>query len=135
MSCLKTLKEKGYKLTPQRRLIADIIHDAGDHVTADDIIDRVKARMPGVNKSTIYRTLDTLEEAGCVIKSESGDRFIYHHTEVSHHHHLVCQKCGKTIDCGENLFLEVEKTLFSQYGFRSDFKHLIISGICDSCNR
>ena len=71
MSCLKTLQEKGYKLTPQRRLIVDIIHDAAEHLTAEDIIAKVQKKMPGVNKSTIYRTLDILEETGCVVKSES----------------------------------------------------------------
>lgn len=134
MSCLKTLQEKGYKLTPQRRLIVDIIHDTSEHLRAEDIIAQVSARMPGVNKSTIYRTLDILEETGCVVKSESGDHFIYHHAEEGHHHHLVCQKCGKTIVCKENLFLEIEKSLARQYAFRADFKHLLINGVCQSCS-
>jgi Fur family ferric uptake transcriptional regulator len=133
MSCLKTLKDKGLKLTPQRRLIVDIIHDAGTHLTADGIIAEVQKKMPGVNKSTIYRTLDLLEASGCVVKSESGDHFIYHHTEEGHHHHLVCRKCGKTIDCGENLFLDIEKKLAKQYAFQADFKHVLISGLCSDC--
>jgi len=133
MSCLKTLQEKGYKLTPQRRLIVDIIHDSAEHLTADNIIAKVQKQMPGVNKSTIYRTLDILEEAGCVLKSESEDHFIYHHAEEGHHHHLVCHKCGKTVDCGENLFLDIEKRLAQQYGFKADFKHLLISGLCRDC--
>ena len=96
MSCLETLKRKGFKLTPQRRLIVDIIHDAHKHISAEEIIDIVRQRMPGVNKSTIYRTLDILEQAGSVYKSESAHGFIYHHAEEGHHHHLVCTKCGKT---------------------------------------
>ncbi len=133
MSCLKTLQDKGYKLTPQRRLIVDIIHDAAEHLTADNIIAEVQMRMPGVNKSTIYRTLDILEETGCVVKSESEDHFIFHHSEEGHHHHLVCHQCGKTISCAENVFLDIEKTLARQYGFKADFKHLLISGLCSSC--
>jgi Fur family transcriptional regulator, ferric uptake regulator len=135
MSCLKTLQAKGYKLTPQRRLIVDIIHDAAAHLTAEDIIAIVQNKMPGINKSTIYRTLDILAETGCVVKSESEDHFIYHHAEESHHHHLICRKCGKTIDCAENLFLEVEKNLDHQYGFKADFKHVLISGLCRTCSR
>jgi Fur family ferric uptake transcriptional regulator len=133
MSCLKTLQEKGLKLTPQRRLIVDIIHNAGSHLTADGIIAEVQNKMPGVNKSTIYRTLDLLEASGCVVKSESADHFIYHHTEEGHHHHLVCRKCGKTLDCGENLFLDIEKKLVKQYAFQADFKHVLISGLCSDC--
>ena len=54
MSCIKTLKEQGLKLTPQRRLIVDVIHDTSVHLTADEIIAQVQARMPEVHKSTIY---------------------------------------------------------------------------------
>jgi len=71
MSCLETIKEKGLRLTVQRRLIVDIIHNAPAHLKAEDIIKRVQTKMPRVNKSTIYRTLDLLEKAGCVVKSEA----------------------------------------------------------------
>ena len=126
MSCLETLKQKGLKLTPQRRLIVDIIHDAHSHLSAEEIIDYVQHRMPRVNKSTIYRTLEILEQNGCVFKSESDDHFIYHHAEEGHHHHLVCSKCGKTIDCSENLFFPVEKSLAEKYGFHINFKHMVM---------
>jgi Fur family ferric uptake transcriptional regulator len=133
MSCLSILKEKGLKLTPQRRLIADILHEAEAHLTAEDIIAEVRNKMPGVNKSTIYRTLELLEQTGCVFKSETGDRFIYHHAEEGHHHHLTCLKCGKTIDCSENLFLPVEKSLADRYGFKVNFRHMVIEGLCENC--
>jgi len=133
MSCLTTLKEKGLKLTPQRRLIVDIIHDTGAHLSAEDIIATVQKKMPGVNKSTIYRTLDVLERAGCVFKSESGDHFIFHHAEEGHHHHLVCLKCGKTIECVEGLFQPIEKSLAEKYSFRVSFKHVVINGLCGEC--
>lgn len=133
MSCLKTLKEKGLKLTPQRRMIVDIIHDEADHLTAEDIIRSMQIKMPGVNKSTIYRTLDLLEQNGCVIKSESDDHFIYHHAEQGHHHHLICLKCGKTIECSNSLFIPLEKLLHEQYGFKTEFTHLVISGLCNNC--
>ncbi len=133
MSCVTTLKERGLKLTPQRRLIVDIIHDAKGHLTAEEIIGYVQAKMPGVNKSTIYRTLELLEEAGCVYKSELGDEFIYHHEEEGHHHHLVCSQCGKTIDCDENLFAPVQRSLREKYDFRVEFKHVVMSGLCEDC--
>ncbi len=133
MSCLETLKRRGLKLTPQRRLIVDIIHDAHQHISAEEIIELVRQRMPGVNKSTIYRTLDVLEQSGAVYKSEANDRFIYHHAEEGHHHHLVCSGCGKTVECSEDLFGPIEKSLIRRYGFVADFKHLVIEGLCQSC--
>jgi len=135
MSCLQTLKDKGLKLTPQRRLIVDIIHDAAGHLTAEDIIKHIQNKMPGVNKSTIYRTLDILEEAGCVYKSETQGQSIYHHAAEGHHHHLVCRNCGKTLSCHENLFSTVEKSLFEKYGFKASFKHVVINGQCEDCRK
>ncbi len=133
MSCLETLKRKGLKLTPQRRLIVDIIHDSHRHILAEEVIETVRRRMPGVNKSTIYRTLDLLEQAGAVYKSESHGRFIYHHAEEGHHHHLVCVRCGKTVECSEELFGPIERALNKRYGFAADFKHQVIDGLCESC--
>jgi len=89
--------------------------------------------MPEVHKSTIYRTLELLEGAGCVFKSELGEHSIYHHAEEGHHHHLVCSRCGMTIECDEDLFTPVEQSLAEKYGFRVDFKHLVMSGLCEEC--
>jgi Fur family ferric uptake transcriptional regulator len=135
MSCAITLKRKGLKLTPQRRLIVDIIHDAKTHITAEEIISGVQSRMPGVHKSTIYRTLEILEEAGCVYKSEMGSQSIYHHAEEGHHHHLICNRCGKTIECDEDLFAPLARSLGQKYGFYVDFKHMVMNGICGDCRK
>ena len=135
MSCAITLKKKGLKLTPQRRLVLDIIHDYGAHLTAEHILEYVQVRAPGVNKSTIYRTLELLEGLGCVFKSELGDRFIYHHAEEGHHHHLICRTCGKSIDCDEDLFSQVERAVDKKCGFHVDFKHVVMSGLCGDCQR
>ena len=133
MSCVKTLKEKGLKLTPQRMLIVDIIHEARGHLTAEEIIKHVHSRMPGVNKSTIYRTLDLLEESGCVYKSQLNEEIIYHHDEEGHHHHLVCSKCGDTIKCDEDLFTPLKNLLKENYSFDIDFKHIVMNGLCEKC--
>ena len=135
MSCIETLKKKGLKLTPQRLLITDIIHDARGHITASEIIENVKAQMPGVNKSTIYRTLDILEQEGCVCKSEQGNEFVYHHDHEAHHHHLICSRCGKTISLDEDVFTPIQKKMLKKYGFQADFKHLIVNGLCNDCAR
>jgi Fur family ferric uptake transcriptional regulator len=133
MGCIGVLSERGLRLTPQRRLIVDILHDTKGHLTPDEIIAHVQSRMPGVNKSTVYRTLELLEKASCVFRSELGGKVIYHHAEEGHHHHLVCGECGKTIVCGEDLFAPVEKSLEEKYGFHVGFKHMVVSGLCKEC--
>jgi Fur family ferric uptake transcriptional regulator len=135
MSCIDTLKKKGLKLTPQRRLIISAVHSAAAHLSAEDIIAYVQARMPEVHKSTIYRTLELLEETGCIYRSELGAHSIYHHAEEGHHHHLICSACGKTIECDENLFAPIERSLAKKYGFNVDFKHMVMTGLCEECRR
>lgn len=135
MSCITTFKAKGFKLTPQRKLILDIIHDAEAPLTAEMIITNVQTRMPGVHKSTIYRTLELLEGAGCVYKNKLDNQLFYHHPEEGHHHHLVCRKCGQSIDCDEDIFNPVEKLIGEEYGFHIDFKHVVMSGLCQECRR
>ena len=93
MSCSTILKNQGYRLTPQRRLILDIIHEADSHLTADVILSRLRAKISGVNKSTVYRTLELLKGLGLVVKSEIAGTNVYHHAEEGHHHHLVCKTC------------------------------------------
>jgi Fur family ferric uptake transcriptional regulator len=135
MSCLSVLKQKGMRLTPQRRLIIELIHENPAHLSAEDIISHVQARMPGVNKSTVYRTLELLVGAGCVYKSELEDRVIYHHAEEGHHHHLVCEQCGRTIECDEDIVAPFEKSLDKNYGFEVHLQHLVMSGLCRECRR
>lgn len=134
MSCTNTLKKKGMKLTPQRRLILDAIHGANAHLTAEEIISCVQARMPEVHRSTVYRTLELLKRTGCVFQSELGGRVIYHHADEGHHHHLVCSECGRVVECEEHLFEPVERSLVEKHGFSAAFRHLVVSGLCRDCS-
>lgn len=134
MSCFTTLKKKGLRLTQPRRVILDYIHDRGDHLTAEEIIAFVHGKYPHINKSTVYRTLELLEDSDCVFKSESTTSgTIYHHAEEGHHHHLVCRKCGKTVECEEDIFASVEKALQEKHGFQINFKHMVMNGLCEGC--
>jgi len=135
MSCIVTLREKGLRLTPQRLLVADIIHDARRHLTAGEIVRHVQEKMPGVNKSTVYRTLELLEEAGCVYRSGSDSESAYHHDEEGHRHHLVCRRCGQTIDCGQDIFSALRTSLSRRYGFQADLEHVTVNGLCRSCRK
>ena len=134
MSCFESLKEKGYRLTPQRMMVLEALHQAEGHITAPEIYGRVRAKYPWVNKSTIYRTLELLKELDLVTETElGGDKLYYHHADKGHHHHLVCQKCGRTIDLDESLLTPLEDTLRIKYHFQADLRHLAIHGHCLRC--
>ena len=136
MGCFETLKEKGYKLTPQRALVLETLHDSDGHITAEEIYDCVRAKCPGINKSTVYRTLELLKKLNLVAETNlGGDRLCYHHAEKGHHHHLICQRCGRVFDVEEEVLTPLEELLISKYGFLPNIKHLAIFGHCVDCQR
>ncbi len=136
MSCHKVLQQQGYRLTPQRVMVVEAIHNADEHISAEEIYAQMKARYPYANISTVYRTLELLEELGLVTKTDFGEGHVrYHHVEKSHHHHLVCQKCGTVIDLGGSALLPLQERLLEDYKFQADLRHLAIFGLCANCQR
>jgi len=133
MSCSIVLKHKGYRLTPQRRLILGIIHQADAHINAEEILSRLEGKMAGINKSTVYRTLDLLESLGLVVKSQLGGSKVYHHAEEGHHHHLVCKKCGRQFHCDEAALIPLKQSLKEKLGFEADLSHHVVHGLCREC--
>lgn len=133
MSCSKILKEKGYRLTPQRRIILDILHQGGSHLSADAIYEQVRGKISGVNRSTVYRTLELMESLGLVVKAETHGAHVYHHSEEGHHHHLKCRRCGQVINLPEEALSSLRRTLLEQQEFDADLNHLVIRGLCRSC--
>ena len=129
------LTEKGYRLTPQRLMIVSAIEGSDGHVSAEEIYTQVAAKYPHVNISTIYRTLELLEELGLVTKTNFGEgRVRYHPAEKGHHHHLVCTECGAVIDLDESSLSSLKGMLLREYKFRADLRHLAIFGRCDRCS-
>jgi Fur family ferric uptake transcriptional regulator len=136
MSCGQALKSMGYRLTPQRMMVVEALHDADKHVSAEEIYAQVRARYPYANISTVYRTLELLKELGLVTEIALGDGCVrFHPAEKGHHHHLVCQKCGKIIDLPESALAPLEGALSDMYQFKADLKHMAVFGLCTDCQK
>lgn len=130
------LRQKGLRMTPQRMMIVAAIENSTNHISAEEIYAQVTEKYPNVNISTIYRTLDTLEELKLVTKTDLGDgRVRYHPADKGHHHHLVCRECGAIIDLDEKAIMGLQETLLREYNFIAELRHLGISGRCVKCNQ
>jgi Fur family ferric uptake transcriptional regulator len=130
------LREKGYRLTPQRLMILAAIESRHDHISAEEIYAQVTAKYPQVNISTVYRTLDLLKKLGMVYEIDLGEGRIRYHAEASgHHHHLVCQDCGLVVDIDESTLSPLRDILMREYDFRADLKHVAVFGICEKCRK
>jgi len=136
MSCDKILREKGYRLTPQRMLVIEALHNAANHISAEEIFEQLHACYPYSNISTVYRTLELMKRLNLVTEADFGEgRVRYHVAEKGHHHHLVCRTCGKIIGLDESVLNPLKGTLLRDYDFEADLRHLAISGECSECRK
>jgi Fur family transcriptional regulator, ferric uptake regulator len=132
------LKLKGYKLTPQRRAVVNmVIENRGKHLTAEELYDLVKKECPEIGLATVYRTIQLLEEIGLLSKLNLDDgcnRYeLIDEDEVHQHHHLICRKCGKVIEVEEDLLDAIEKNVENQYKFKIENHSVKFLGICEEC--
>ena len=134
-SVLQQLKERGLRMTPQRRAIVAEIMSANGHISPTAVAKRVQVRVPGVNASTVYRTLDLLEEVGVLSHTHLESGAEYHRRAESQHVHLTCSRCGSA----DSLTLSEAKRLHDlvkkHHGFEPDLTHFAISGLCARCQR
>ncbi len=131
---MESLREVGYRLTPQRMLIVSIIHDSKGHVTAEDIHARVVEQYPFVDISTVYRTLQLLKKLHLVSETDlGGGRVQFELAQGARHHHLVCRQCGTTLPLDDELLEPLRGRLQERYGFQADMEHFAIFGVCKRC--
>ncbi len=129
----ETLRAKGYRITPQRQLVLDAVV-ALQHGTPDEICGEVQRTAPGVNLSTVYRTLELLEELGLVTHAHLGHGAPTYHSAASDDHlHLVCRVCGAITETDVSLADALVQRLTEQHGFETDVAHFAIYGRCKGC--
>ena len=129
----RTLRERGYRLTPQRELILAAVERLG-HATPDQVLAEVRQHSEAVNASTVYRTLEVLEELGLVRHAHLSDRAPTYHTVTDHEHfHLVCRNCRRVISVDPDVLDPLLQGLEADPRFSVDVGHLTVFGTCSSC--
>ena len=129
-----TLRERGYRITPQREMIVEIIAHSGRHMTAEEVFEEVQARTQAVNVATVYRTLELLVEEGLTSQADLGDgRVVFATCHHGPHIHLLCRHCGHVIDADAEPFAPLFQHLQDEYEFVCYPKHFVIYGLCTGC--
>jgi Fur family transcriptional regulator, ferric uptake regulator len=129
------LRGQGYRLTPQRQLVLRAVEKLG-HATPDEILAEVQQHASAVNVSTIYRTLEVLEELGLVRHTHLSDRAPTYHSVTDHEHfHLVCRNCHRVVSVDPDVVAPMAEALEQQHGFVVDVGHLAIFGECVECEQ
>ena len=129
------LRARGLRWTPQRRSLIEVLRSADGHVTGAELVDRLRGLDPETTPSTVYRTLDVLEELGLVRHGHGADgREEFHVLPATDHGHLHCEQCGGRweVDAEEAALLVA--SLRASRGFAVDLSHVTIVGRCASCS-
>jgi Fur family ferric uptake transcriptional regulator len=139
MSCeesfYKQLRKRGFRLTPQRELVLSAVHALEGLSTADDILSKVQEVTSSVDRSTVYRTLELLQDFHVVASMEGSDgqRRYELLSNGSPHVHLVCRCCGKVLGTDLEGFEPFMEQVEQRYGFHVGVEHLSIAGLCQDC--
>ncbi len=124
----------GYRLTEPRRALARLIGARDGHFTADELLAASERDRLGVGRATVFRSLDILTELGLI---ERLDLPTGEHTfvacEPTHHHHVVCSRCGRSTDAGDSGIAAVLEDVGRRSGYRIESHRLELFGLCPSC--
>ncbi len=127
------MRERGFRVTPQRQLILDAICAGGGHNTPEQIYARVRGETPALNRTTVYRNLDFLCDMRLVVAAQIGGQRVYEIAGQAPHHHLICRKCNKMEQIGheslKGLFAKIER----EQEFSVDMDHVALFGLCKKC--
>lgn len=133
------LKEKGLKVTTQRKVILEVLASKPEqHLTAEEIYELVKNKNPEIGLATIYRTIQLLSELRLIDKLSLGDGYVRYEigkndSKGHHHHHLICLECGKIDMFADDMLEDLEEKIYKKQGFKVTDHEVKIYGYCKEC--
>lgn len=131
---LDGLRSQGGRVTPARRVIVEeLLAEEGRHLSAEQVVEGVRRRLPNVAESTVYRTLSALEDLKVVSHVHLGHGPATYHLSRASHRHLVCTGCEMVTDLSAETFEVLAETLEERYGFALAEEHFALSGQCETC--
>ena len=128
-------RKRGLAVTVQRRTVFEALSVRRDHPTADQVYDAVKGRIPGLSRTTVYRVLETLVDAGFARKVHHAGGVARFDPMTHRHHHLVCEACGRLVDLDDAAVPTLRLPEARGSGFRIKDYAVSFLGRCGACAR
>ncbi len=127
------LRSRGHRLTPQRELVLAAVETLG-HATPDEVYAEVRTHSESINLSTVYRTLELLDDLGLIRHAHLTDRVPTYHSARGHEHaHLVCRVCHRQLSIGRTEIEDALGAVAAARDFAPDYGHLTVFGTCADC--
>lgn len=131
MSTKVNIKDLG--LTKQREVVLQVIVDAEEHLTANEVFDNAKQLLPGISFATVYNSLRYLKDAGHIAEISFGNGASRFDSMTSRHDHAICTKCGRLVDMEIELPEEIVKFAAEFSKFKLESIELTLRGLCPDC--
>lgn len=128
------LRKRGLRATSQRLVMHRLLRERNRHLSAEELLDEARSRLPGISLPTVYSTLELFEDLGIVRRVNDGGGRLLWDTRGDDHHHLVCRRCGRVEDIDASLDLESARRSAKRVGFAPDHAEVVVSGLCASCS-
>lgn len=126
-------RERGFRLTPQRMAILNVLREASGHLLPMEIFEKVRASLPGITEPTLYRTLDFFVETGFVYVIHIRGRRLEYELAQDKHQHLVCSVCGLREKLNHEQMQPVYSQLEQITGYKLTENQITFTGICPNC--
>lgn len=121
-------------LTRQREAVLQVIRESENHLTASEIFEAARRRLPSISYATVYNSLKYLREAGLVHEiSFGGAGASRYDRETSRHDHAICTACGKLVDFDLTVTSDVIRAAVRKTRFQPESIHLTLRGLCPDC--
>lgn len=134
-SFTERLRDAGYKITPPRLAVLQVIEQEGEHLDPAQILRRAQSIHPAIGRATVYRTLELLTELNIVRPIYVGEHGPTYIRAEGGHHHLVCSHCGIVVDFDECMAGEMMRELSERFGFQIKSHLLEFYGTCADCRQ
>ena len=132
---ISRLRDKGFKATPQRLAICELILSSKDHPTADQIFHEVKKKHPTMSVATVYQTLHLLTDIGLLQELGFSARISRYDPNISPHINIICKKCGRITDYEAQSVSEMWSQITREMGFKPTGQRLDIYRYCEQCQK
>ena len=130
---LSFLRKQGYRLTPQRLAILNVLKNFPGHMTPAEIYNQVAPTIPGMTEATVYRTLNFLAGQNLVLVAHLGKgQLVYEYAEHDHHH-LICSQCGDMQEIDHQLLEDLYEQFAHKTGYKIHTIHTTFFGLCPRC--
>jgi Fur family ferric uptake transcriptional regulator/Fur family peroxide stress response transcriptional regulator len=120
-------------LTRQRATILAVVRDSCDHLTANEIYDEARRRLPSISFATVYNSLRYLKDAGLLTEINFGNGSSRYDRETTRHDHALCNRCGKLVDLDLEPPPEMIRTAARRSKFLPESIHFTLRGLCPDC--